>query len=188
MRGLEAAETGALLLTIAPHVETEDSVALIKAVQDETDGNPFFLLQTLQHYKESGVLQEASDGTWTAALEKVEQLGVPEGVREVLGRRLSRLSEAANQALSRASVIGRDFSSEVLEWTAGLDTEVLLDALDEACASGLVEQLRQPPSAYRFGHAIVREALYAELNTTRRVLYHREVGEALEELGAGEAL
>ncbi len=83
-------------------------------------------------------------------------------------------------------MIGRDFSSEVLEWTAGLDTEVLLDALDEACASGLVEQLRQPPSAYRFGHAIVREALYAELNTTRRVLYHREVGEALEELGAGE--
>src|SRR5207248_3032662 len=65
--------------------------ALAEALHRETEGNPFFLQETLRHLAESGTLTPPT-GRRTGAIPSIAELGIPEGVREVIGRRLSRLS------------------------------------------------------------------------------------------------
>ena len=60
----------------------------------------------------------------------------------------------------------------------------LLEALEEAMAARVIAELPRATDQYWFSHALIRETLYEELSTTRRVRLHRQIGEALEELDA----
>ncbi|NIU63452.1 MAG: hypothetical protein GWN66_23080, partial [Pseudomonas stutzeri] len=62
----------------------------------------------------------------------IGELDVPEGIRLVIGQRLERLNEEWRRALTAAAVVGRAFSFELLEALGEVDTDVLLDAVDEA--------------------------------------------------------
>ncbi len=112
-------------------------------------------------------------------------LEIPQGVREVIGRRLNRLSEDCNQALAMASVIGREFDLSTLQRVAELSEDRVLEALDEAIAARVVGDVPEAIGRYRFSHALVRETLYEELNTPRRVRLHARVGAVLDELHRG---
>jgi DNA-binding CsgD family transcriptional regulator/tetratricopeptide (TPR) repeat protein len=154
------------------------SAELLDAVYRETEGNPFFVIEVVRLLAAEGRFA-ASDSapTWRTR--------VPESVREVIGRRLNRLSEACNRALIAASVIGRDFSVSVLEQVCEVPLDALLDLLDEAVGARLAEE-GSAPGRYRFSHALIRETLYDELSTARRLRLHRRVGEVLESLYAAD--
>ena len=157
---------------------------LAEALSRATDGNPFFIIQILGHLTDTGRIYE-KDGVWTFD-ESVEELGIPEGVKEVIGRRVSSLSENANTALGIASVLGRDFSLDLLERVADLTPDELVDGLDEAIRSGIVLEAQGPAGHYSFAHALVRETLYEELTATRRVRLHRRFAAIFEELTNGD--
>jgi tetratricopeptide (TPR) repeat protein len=111
---------------------------------------------------------------------------VPEGVRDVIGRRLGRLSDEANRLLAVAAVIGRDFDLELLAHVSELDDNTVLDALDEACRSRVVEEAGH--DRFRFFHAMVKETLYAELSSARRRRLHESVLHVLEKLRPDDAV
>ena len=67
-----------------------------------------------------------------AARRDAGQIGVPEGVKEVLARRLARLSDTCRTVLSHAAVLGREFPFELLPAMTGLDDEAVIGALEEA--------------------------------------------------------
>src|SRR4029079_789928 len=71
---------------------------LAPTLHEETAGNPFFLEEVVRHLREAGA-----------------GAGIRESVREVLGRRLSRLGDGANRALQAAAVVGRDLDLALLE-------------------------------------------------------------------------
>ncbi|MGD0593539.1 MAG: BTAD domain-containing putative transcriptional regulator [Acidimicrobiales bacterium] len=142
----------------------------------ETDGNPFFVQEILRSLVESGRLTE---GDGRPAMEiGASELGIPEGVREVVGRRLSRLSPTANAVLALASVIGAVIDFDVVVAVSDLSEDAVLDALDEATAASLLRETSS--GAYEFTHALVRSTLYDELSAARRARRHRQVAEALE--------
>jgi class 3 adenylate cyclase len=149
----------------------------------ETEGNPFFVQEVLRSLVESGSLVQR-DGVWTTDLE-ISELGISEGVREVVGRRLSRLSETANSVLAVSSVIGALVDVGLLVSVAGVPEDAVLDALDEATAAALLRETAS--GAYEFTHALVRSTLYDEQSATRRVRRHRQVAEALEGRGSDDA-
>ena len=175
LRGLGQEDVGALVTSRAEHDAPE---AFVRALHVETDGNPFFVEEVLRHLTETGVLRREG-GRWTSD-RRIDELGIPEGIREVVGRRLSRLSEAANAALGIAAVIGRDFDAPSVEAGEGPAGEALLDALDEASRARLIVEVAGSPGRYSFAHALVRQTLYEELGTSRRALLHWRIGVALE--------
>src|SRR5207302_8363892 len=93
----------------------------------------------------------------------VDDPGVPEGIDEIVSRRLGRLSDAANRVLGVAAVCGLDFDTAAVE--AGVDVDVVdsLDALEEAAAAGVIVEVGGAPGRWMFGHALVRESLYGGL-------------------------
>ena len=159
--------------------------ALAEALHRETEGNPFFMREIIRHLAESGAIQER-DGRWVSD-RSIDDVGLPESVREVIGRRLSRLGDESGDALTVASVIGRDFDLDVLSRVTDSDEDRLVDLLDEAVrVRGVIDEAPDQIDRYSFAHALVRETLYEELSTSRRVRLHRRVGEAIEELYAGD--
>jgi hypothetical protein len=148
---------------------------LALAVLAETEGNPFFVGELLRHLAESGAI--VNDGTQWRLATAVSEMSLPDGVREVVGRRLSRRSPATNDVLSWAAVIGRELRLDVLARVAGGD-DTCLDALDEAVDARLVDETG--PGRWRFSHALVRSTLLAELRSTRKIRMHLSIGEAYE--------
>lgn len=147
-----------------------DDEELAHALASVTGGNPFFLIEALRHVDESG-------GVW-------DQSTLPQGVREAVSRRLSRLPVETNKALAAAAVVGSRFALELVERVVGND---LVDAFDEACQAGIV--IEEPGGNYRFNHAIVRQSLLAELASVRRMRLHQRIATILETLpGADDEL
>ena len=185
LRGLPEDDVLAMLKIVESSEEgAAGRQALATALYQETEGNPFFIREVISHLIEEGKLYR-QDGRWTSNVTSVSELGIPEGVRDVVGRRLSRLSEACNRMLTLASTMTGGFSWEALKAISDEGEAALLDLLDEALAAQLVSERRgDVAGSYDFTHALIRQTLYGELSTPRRVLLHRQIGEALEELYA----
>ncbi len=145
LRGLEEQAIGALLHDRAGHDAPPEFVT---ALHDETDGNPFFAEEVVAHLVETGAIFQR-DGVWTTD-GALADLGLPEGIRDVVGRRLSRLSEATNDLLSVAAVVGREFDLSTVAVTAGVTSAVAAVAFDEAVRPGPAAR-----SAERSRHARV---------------------------------
>ena len=177
LRGLKITHIKALVNSIVgPNAPSQ----LAQVVMDSTDGNPFFATEMLQHLKETGAIARVSG--MTGRKMEIGDLGLSEGIKEVIGQRLSRLSEACNRLLSIASVIGREFDATLLEAIADLPENELLDAIEEATRAQLVSESQEVSGRFEFIHALIRETLYSELSSPRRVRLHQRVADAIEGL------
>jgi predicted ATPase len=166
------------------------SRTLASAIHRETEGNPFFVRELLSNLVEEGKLYREA-GRWKSSVADLSALGVPEGIREVIGRRLARLSEGCNRLLTVGSAMPGGFSWTTIKALTDEDEAALLDSLDEALAAQLVaERKSDGPDAgtigetYDFTHALIRHTLYDGINTPRRIMMHRQIAEALETLYA----
>lgn len=149
------------------------SHAFAHALHSETEGNPLFIEEIVRHLAEAGV--RASE----AGARELQRFGLPENVKQVIARRLGRLSAQATEWLRVAAVIGRDFDAALHERVVALGEDEYLNALDEALSTGLVVETGSDAS-YSFSHALIRETLYEGMSAARRARIHRRVGEALE--------
>ncbi|HZI39620.1 MAG TPA: AAA family ATPase, partial [Acidimicrobiia bacterium] len=181
--GLDSSAVVAFLEQAADRNLDDDDILLARAVYEETEGNPFFVREVLRHLVETGGL-ERREGRWTVPL-PVEEVGIPESVRDVVGRRLARLSPEANQALRVAAVAGAEFELSIVQAASGLTDDVLLCAVEEATQARLTVETAAP-GRYRFAHALVRDTLYGELSAARRVVVHHRVAEGLETVHASD--
>jgi len=192
---LEGLDEEAIRKLVADRAGIETTAAFISRLQTQTDGNPFFIEETLRALTESGV----TDGM-RVDQDALETLGVPEGVAEVITRRVEQLSPMAQQLLVVASVVGASFSLRLVEdvmRSERRDTDRELDAApvdaiaaaaDEALIAGLALELPAQFEVLTFSHALVREVLYASLTGGRRVRLHNLVARALERVSGHAAI
>ena len=169
LRGLGETEVARFVELIA---EREAPRTVVAAVAQRTEGNPFFVTEVVRLLVAEGRLDRPETITPTS-------LGIPQSIRDVIGRRLASLSERCCGVLSIAAVIGREFGLAPLRMASRLSTEELFDALEEAETARVVAALSPIPGSYAFSHALIRDLLYDDLPTARRLRLHQLVGEAL---------
>lgn len=185
LQGLDDRGVVDLLEATAGHELDEPGVELAHALYRETDGNPFFLSEVLRHLVETGALyRDDTTGRWVSDL-TLEELRLPDSVREVVGARVARLGPQATRVLSTAAVIGRDFDLELLTRATDTDTDDVLDLLEAAEAAALVREPATVAGRFSFTHALIQRTLYQDLSTNRRARTHERIAEALEDLTAG---
>jgi predicted ATPase/class 3 adenylate cyclase len=177
LKGLRESEVGELVTVLA---EQEVPRALVLALHQETEGNPFFVQETLKHLVETEVLYQ-EQGQWTSKA-PISDIGLPESVRDVMERRLAGLSEECRRLLQVGAVLGRRFSLSLAQRVAELDEEVILRAVEEALAAQVVREQRQERRTYyQFTSTLLRENLHGRLSAPRRERLHLRAAHALEE-------
>ena len=199
LRGLSQQDV-ARFIEVAAGVDPP--AGLTEAVHTQTEGNPLFVTEVVRLLVQEGELTHESGtrDSWT--------IRIPEGVREVIGRRLNRLSQRCNETLTIASVIGREFTLGQLKplvedssagptgsglATPGGSSELamtedrLLEVLEEALSARVIEELPQAVGRYQFTHALIQETLTEELTLTRRVRLNARIAETLERLYGNDA-
>ena len=181
LRGLTVDEVHRMVSVFTDH---NVRPAFAEGVHRQTEGNPLFIQEVMRYFVEEGLLKRQG-GQWIRRYRETGEapleMVIPEGLRDVIGKRLSRLSQECNRLLSIAAVIGRDFALETLQAIAGMQEEEVLVGLEEALKVGVVEdQSRGAMARYRFTHAFFRQTLYEETITPRRIRLHQQVAQALQ--------
>ncbi len=166
LRGLSHQETAEYVRQtseVAPAAEVE------RRIYEATEGNPFFTRELVHLLAEGEVLAGGRPGT----------IPLPAGIRAVLGRHIERLSPEALELLRTAAIVGREFTHETLALLVEGTGIALVPLLEEALRSRVIEEAEEP-GRYRFVHALMQEALLADIAAPRRALLHAQVAEALE--------
>ena len=172
LRRFNESETGDQLgALLGERVSGEFAVA----VHRETEGNPFFVEEVLKALIERGSVRRES-GHWRRC--DMDQMLIPQSVKEAIGNRLDRVSQNCNDVLRVCAILGKVFTFEELSAAAEQNEDTLLDALDEAVGAQLIAA--GSGDSFSFTHDKIREVLYEELNPIRRRRLHRHVAEGLE--------
>jgi tetratricopeptide (TPR) repeat protein len=172
LRRFNESETGDQLgALLGEQVSGEFAVA----VHRETEGNPFFVEEVLKALIERGSVRRES-GRWRRC--DMDELLIPQSVKEAIGNRLDRVSQNTNEVLRVSAILGKVFTFEDLSAASEQDEDTLLDALDEASNAQLIAA--GSGDSFSFTHDKIREVLYEELNPIRRRRLHRHVAEGLE--------
>lgn len=159
----ESAQLAGLLATVLPP-------ALLNRIAAQADGVPLFIEELTK-----AVMEGAVDTTGT-----LQTLGVPVTLQGSLLARLDRLP-LAKQVAQVGSVIGREFTYELISAVADFPDSMLAPGLEQLVSSGLAHCRGEPPSAiYRFKHALVQEAAYSTLLRNHRQRAHGRVADALK--------
>ncbi len=185
---------------VAEYLAAESSEAnapegLAKLVYYQSEGNPLFMVASLDHMTERGLLSRKS-GAWRlrVPLEEIE-VEVPQKLRRMIELQIDRLKPEEQRALAAASVAGMMFSTEVCAAAVNVDPEAFEDLCQELSRRHHIVRSagsQQFPegtvcSRYEFVHALYREVSYRSLAPAHRARLHQRIGERLETLFLGRS-
>ncbi|HEX6838353.1 MAG TPA: AAA family ATPase, partial [Polyangia bacterium] len=161
--------------------------ALVDAVAAHAEGNPLFVAEYLRAAVAEELVKRDRVGRWlvpeSVSRDRVDALGVPVTLRELIVQRLARLGDGARRLAERAAVLGREFELAWLEATSPLGEAETLEALNELCVREVLESA--PNGRLRFVHDKVREVAYGELGAAACRALHESAARMIEERAAG---
>jgi predicted ATPase len=174
---LDESGTRALLWQLFAEEPTPD---FLHAVHRETEGNPFFIEEVCKALVESGKLSYVN-GRWQRP--KVSELEIPQSIRVAIQSRVGNLPVEAQEVLTLAAVIGRQFDYELLAASSELDEDYLIASIEKAGRAQLIEETSaEHGGTYNYTHALIPSILKESPSVPRRRRYHRVVLSALEAL------
>ncbi|MEM7799963.1 MAG: protein kinase, partial [Chloroflexota bacterium] len=147
---------------------------IIDLIHRETEGNTFFAVEVVRALAEdAGTLKNIGEMTLPKTL-------LPNGIRDVVERRLRRIEEAEKHLLIKAAVAGRELDLRLIDQlNSGLDLDIENRWLP-MCAEAVILEIQN--GVWQFTHAKIRDGLLAELSKREKIDLHREIGSALETL------
>jgi tetratricopeptide (TPR) repeat protein len=160
----------------------DPALASLRAmVIERTDGNPFFMEETVRALVESKALVTAPEGYRLA--QTLDSVQVPATVQAILASRIDRLPPAEKQLLQSAAVIGREVPLTLLCALGGGPEEVVRRQLAVLQGAEFLYETRLfPESEYTFKHALTQEVAYGGLLTDRRRAVHGRIVSEIERL------
>src|SRR5262245_45684922 len=163
---------------VLAHSRLTPSAALVTALHQRTEGNPFFLTAVVQLLEAEE--QQSTGGGQDAGM----AFPIPHSVQVAIGRRLHPLSADCQHLLQIAAVLGREFGVETLAVVGhqvgiSVPEDQLLELLEEAVALRVLLEVPAAVGRYSFAHALIRETLYEDLSALRRMRLHQRIATML---------
>jgi class 3 adenylate cyclase len=177
---LERGEIGEMIAAILDDEEIGDEFRDL--MHDRTEGNPFVLEEMLKDAIDRGDVFRA-DGGWQRR--SLEELRIPETVRDTILLRFGRLDPAEAEILQAAAVLGRTFDYATLVAVAGVSKAAVHGALAVGVAQQLLEEVHDGRATYRWRHALTQEAVVDEIVLPLRQEIHSRAADALTRAEAG---
>ncbi len=163
--------------------EGRDLEPLKRVIIEQTEGNPFFMEETVQMLLDEGAL--ARDGGAVKLTRPVSELKIPPTVQGILAARIDRLAPDTKELLQTLSVIGREFPMSLIRAVVPKSDDELNRMLgDLQLAEFIYEQPAVGDTQYIFKHALTQEVAYNSVLVERRKQLHERIGAALEALYA----
>ena len=156
---------------------------LKRLIIERTEGNPFFMEETVQVLLDEGAL--VRDGTEVRLTKTLGELKIPPTVQAILAARIDRLPSAEKDLLQALAVMGKEFQlSLVRKVSAKSDDELnrMLETLQ--LAEFIYEQPAVGDVEYSFKHALTQDVAYNSVLIERRKSLHERIGAALESIYA----
>ncbi len=148
---------------------------LLDSLYTLTEGNPFFIEEILKSLIAGGELV-FTNGRWVGR--PANELHIPRNIQDAVQQRIVRLSEAAREILTIASVAGRRFDFALLQKLTHYDEQQLLTLMKELIAAQLV--IEELADQFTFRHALTRQAIYTDLLARERRALHKAIAETME--------
>ncbi|RME08046.1 MAG: hypothetical protein D6803_02285 [Anaerolineae bacterium] len=158
-------ETAALARHLHPKRATNS--LFLQNLYRETEGNPFFVIETLRALDESGV----------HSLKTITPSVLPHSIQRVIEARLERLSATSREALGCAAAFGRSFTFPLLQEVLDIEQTELIACIEEWLQRGLIHESGR---GYDFRHDKFRQVAYGSLSRARREYIHTRIAEVLE--------
>jgi class 3 adenylate cyclase/tetratricopeptide (TPR) repeat protein len=151
---------------------------VLEHIVTRTDGVPLYAEELTKTLLDSGALELVGD---TFRLTRpLPSLSIPESLHDSLMARLDRLSDVKDVA-HLASTLGRVFHHDLLAAVSTLEEPTLEHALEQLVDAELIYRRGSPPDViYEFKHALVQDAAYNSLLRSKRLQFHKRIGETLE--------
>jgi class 3 adenylate cyclase/tetratricopeptide (TPR) repeat protein len=156
--------------------------ALKRLIIERTEGNPFFMEETVQVLLEEGALVRNGGVKLTRPL---GGLRIPPTVQAILAARIDRLPPAAKELLQTLAVIGTDLALELVKVVTNKSEDQLEPLLaDLQVGEFIYEQPSLAGAEYTFKHALTQEVAYNSVLAERRRAIHDQTARAIERLYA----
>ena len=156
---------------------------LKRVIIERTEGNPFFMEETVQVLLDEGAL--VRDGAAVRLTKPLSELKIPPTVQAILAARIDRLPSAEKDLLQTLAVIGKEFQLSLVRAVAGTPADELARMLDDLQLGEFVyEQPAVGDVEYTFKHALTQEVALGSVLNERRKELHRRTAAAIESLYA----
>jgi predicted ATPase/DNA-binding CsgD family transcriptional regulator len=177
LKRLQPTETSAVIRAIFNQKQVR--IEFLETIQMLTDGNPFFIEESLKSLVGSGDIY-LDRGVWTRR--PMHEMRIPHTVQDAVQRRTAQLTEPARELLHIAAVAGRRFDFDLLQAITHQPERELLALIKQLIAAQLVGETSA--DLFEFRHALTHQAVYASLLTRERKALHALVFDAIERLFA----
>ncbi|HEU4564577.1 MAG TPA: diguanylate cyclase, partial [Gemmatimonadaceae bacterium] len=151
---------------------------LLPVIHRYTEGNPLLAVQVLRMLLDEGVIwHDGARWCWRP----VDALSLPVAVKDLIARRLDRLSPGARRLLATCAVIGRTFDVELAVAAVEATEDELLDAIDQGLAAAVLEDADDAEGRqYAFAHVLLADAVRRAEHPRRVRRAHERVAAAME--------
>lgn len=154
--------------------------SLLDLILNRASGNPLYIEEFIYTLMENGSIEKI-DGV-SKLIRDFSQIEIPTTIQGIIAARLDQLEYHLKRTMQVASVIGRNFAYRILHTIMGMQ-ESLRDNLFNLQNMELIyEKNLFPELEYIFRHALIREVAYDSLLSTKKIDFHRKVGEAMKAL------
>jgi DNA-binding NarL/FixJ family response regulator len=193
LQRLDVADTRRMLGRLLGVGESAVGANVLDFVMQQSEGVPFFIQELVLQLRDDGRLRLSPVGVWS--LDHAAEFQIPPSSRSLITSRLEHLSNDARELLAIASVIGVEWSDDVLAEAATsrqrTDSLALSDVLEDAARAGLIRQTAgerriSDARGWRFTHQLIRDVLYESHTIVRRRALHQRIAEVLDRRGGQE--
>ena len=154
---------------------------LVELILDKTEGIPFFIEEFIRSLKDLKIIERVDNKYYLA--KDIQDMVIPNTIQDVIMARIDSLPEAAKVVLQTGSVVGREFSHDLIKRVTGFPEQEIMSYISVLKDSELLyERGIYPQSTYIFKHALTQEVLYSCLLLKRRRKLHRATAFAIRKL------